>query len=685
MPNKKETKNTVKTKDIKSVLIVNRGEIACRIIRTLKRLGIKSVAIYSDIDKNALFVERADEAIPLDGIEAKDTYLNTEKIIDVAKRTGVDAIHPGYGFLSENPEFVRRLEQEGIGFIGPSAYSMDAMGDKLKAKQMAEKAGVPMVPGSKELIKDAKHAKTEAKKIGYPVLLKAVAGGGGKGIRIVRKEDEMEELLADCRYEAKTIYKNDQMLLEKYIENPRHIEIQIAADKHGNVVCLGERECSIQRCNQKVIEECPSTLVNDDMRQKMYASAVALAKECKYFSVGTFEFIADNDRNFYFLEMNTRLQVEHPVTECVIRAKGQPLDLVEVMIDIECGKKLPFTQKDITLVGNAIECRICAEQPSRNYLPSTGRIVHYIIPERSANVRVETGVQLGDEITPYYDSMFAKLITYGSTRNEAIETMKRALGQYEIGGIETNILLLESIIRQNCFAEGKLTTGFIKRHYPHGFNSLPLNEASKKAFIIASVVCFLRHEMHNYDINQTRRLPRDTQISDLCIKIDNDNYLVEVKEFADNFISVKYNDIIMTAKYNADFTMRTLYGVLDGKHEFAVRIKKGNAGALKMECSGLVAQVKSMTTEQAELEMYMPECKCDHDDDVVKAPITGKITKMKVKSGDKVEVGQHLFSIEAMKMENVVVAEKSGIIEAMVCKLNEQVIAGTTILKFVKE
>ena len=338
------------------------------------------------------------------------------------------------------------------------------------------------------------------------VLLKASAGGGGKGIRIVRKEDEMEELLADCRYEAKTIYKNDQMLLEKYIENPRHIEIQIAADKYGNVVCLGERECSIQRCNQKVIEECPSTLVNDDMRQKMYASAVALAKECKYFSVGTFEFIADNDRNFYFLEMNTRLQVEHPVTECVIRAKGQPLDLVEVMIDIECGKKLSFTQKDITLVGNAIECRICAEQPSRNYLPSTGRIVHYIIPERSANVRVETGVQLGDEITPYYDSMFAKLITYGSTRNEAIETMKRALGQYEIGGIETNILLLESIIRQNCFAEGKLTTGFIKRHYPHGFNSLPLNEASKKAFIITSVVCFLREEMHCYDINQTRHL-----------------------------------------------------------------------------------------------------------------------------------------------------------------------------------
>jgi propionyl-CoA carboxylase alpha chain len=355
------------------------------------------------------------------------------------------------------------------------------------------------------------------------------------------------------------------------------------------------------------------------------------------------------------------------------------------MIDIECGKKLPFTQKDITLVGNAIECRICAEQPSRNYLPSTGRIVHYIIPERSANVRVETGVQLGDEITPYYDSMFAKLITYGSTRNEAIETMKRALGQYEIGGIETNILLLESIIRQNCFAEGKLTTGFIKRHYPHGFNSLPLNEASKKAFIIASVVCFLREEMHCYDINQTHRLPRDTQISDLCIKIDNDNYLVEVKEFADNFISVKYNDIIMTAKYNADFTMRTLYGVLDGKHEFAVRIKKGAQGALLMECSGLTAQVKALTTEQMELYSYMPECKCNHDDDVVKAPITGKITKMKVKSGDKVEVGQHLFSIEAMKMENVVVAEKSGIIEAMACKLNEQVIAGTTILKFVKE
>ena len=263
-------------------MIVNRGEIACRIIRTLKRLGIKSVAIYSDIDKNALFVERADVAYPLDGIEQQDTYLKTDKVIEIAKRSGVDAIHPGYGFLSENPEFVRLLEQEGIGFIGPSAYSMDAMGDKLKAKQMAEKAGVPMVPGSKELIKDAAHAKAEAKKIGYPVLLKAVAGGGGKGIRIVRKEEEIEELLADCRYEAKTIYKNDQMLLEKYIENPRHIEIQIAADKHGNVVCLGERECSIQRCNQKVIEECPSTLVNDDMRQKMYASAIALAKECKY-------------------------------------------------------------------------------------------------------------------------------------------------------------------------------------------------------------------------------------------------------------------------------------------------------------------------------------------------------------------------------------------------------------------
>ena len=675
-------------KEIKSLLIANRGEIACRIIRTARKMGIKTYAIYCDLDEHARFAEMADVKIPLGGTLADDTYLNTEKIVAIAKQYKIDAIHPGYGFLSENVEFARLLEKENICFVGPSAYSMDVMGDKLKAKTMAMQAIVPIVPSSKGLITNVDQAVVEAKKIGFPVMFKAVAGGGGKGIRIVWKESEIKEQFETAKYEAKTLYKNDDILLEKYVENPRHIEIQIVADKFGNVVCLGERECSIQRFNQKVIEESPSPFIDNKTRQKMYDCAVRLVKQCKYYSAGTLEFIMDANKNFYFLEMNTRLQVEHPVTEYVTG-----LDLVKLMIEVaeekplqitnENGKVVPLTQKNVTLRGHAIECRICAENPAKGFIPSNGRILHYIEPETdiNGNVRIESGYQLGDEISPYYDSMIAKLITYGNTRSEAIETMKNALGEYEIGGIETNVNLLESIMRQPDFENGNISTLFIKNHYPHGFNALPLTDNTKKAFIASAVALYIQENEYNFASHKTSLMPRDTTISRLYVLVDDEAFFVSVIQSDSNFLEIEYNGEDISIKFNYQRGNAYFRSAINGVGNFSIRLKRDGIGYI-MQGSGLVAKVCVYSQETYELSKYMPPKLSESQPQFLLSPITGKITKLKVAVGDKVLAGQHLLSIEAMKIDNTILAECDATIANITCKVSDNVQTDEKLIEF---
>ena len=450
------------------ILIANRGEIACRIIRTARRLGIKTVAVYSDADRDALHVDLADEAVPIGPAPAAQSYLDIHKIINAAKSTGAEAIHPGYGFLSENPAFARALKEAGIVFVGPNIKAIEAMGDKIEFKKLAAKAKVSTVPGHLGVIKDAKEATKIADEIGYPVMIKASAGGGGKGMRIAWSAKEVAEGFASSKSEAKSSFGDDRVFVEKYIEEPRHIEIQVLGDKHGNVIHLGERECSIQRRNQKVVEEAPSPFLDAKTREAMGAEAVALAKAVGYDTAGTAEFIVDKDRNFFFLEMNTRLQVEHPVTEFVTG-----LDLVEEMLNVAAGKKLTLKQKDIQLKGSAIEVRVYAEDPTRNFLPSTGRLVRYRPPklgiEGEVITRLDSGVEEGGEISVYYDPMIAKLITYAPKRIQAIEAMGTALDAFAIDGFRHNIPFLAVLMRNERWREGRLSTKFIAEEFPEGF------------------------------------------------------------------------------------------------------------------------------------------------------------------------------------------------------------------------
>ncbi|MEE8351425.1 MAG: acetyl-CoA carboxylase biotin carboxylase subunit, partial [Rhodospirillales bacterium] len=448
----------------KKILIANRGEIACRVIKTAQKMGIKTVAVCSEADTRALHVEMADEVVLIGPPAAAESYLDIKKILSAIKETGAEAVHPGYGFLSENATFAKALKKAGVAFIGPGTKAITVMGDKIESKKLAQSAGVNTVPGDGRVIKNGEEAVKVAKKIGYPVMLKASAGGGGKGMRIARNDEECLDGLARASSEAKTAFGDDRVFIEKYIVNPRHIEIQVLADNFGNTVYLGERECSIQRRHQKVIEEAPSPFLDEKMRRSMGEQAVALAKAVNYASAGTVEFIVDGDRNFYFLEMNTRLQVEHPVTE-----KVTGLDLVEQMINIAAGEKLPFTQDGITLDGWAIETRIYAEDPFRNFLPSSGRLTKYRPPAESDAVRVDTGVSEGSEISIFYDPMIAKMISYADTREQATATMSLALDEFYIQGVRHNIGFLAALIAHPRFAEGRLSTDFIADEYPDGF------------------------------------------------------------------------------------------------------------------------------------------------------------------------------------------------------------------------
>lgn len=629
------------------LLIANRGEIACRIIKTCRKMGIKTVAVYSDADTNSLFVQMADEAVNIGHSPSSQSYLNISKIIAAVKKTGATMVHPGYGFLSENRNFAQALEKEGVIFVGPSVYSVEMMGDKIESKKLAIEAGVSTVPGHMGIIKDAEEATQIAEKIGFPVMVKASAGGGGKGMRIVWKKEEVAEAFLSASNEARNSFSDDRIFVEKFIENPRHIEIQVIADKHGNIVCLGERECSIQRNNQKVIEEAPSSFVDEETRQKMYTQSKALAAKVKYFSAGTIEYIMDKNKNFYFLEMNTRLQVEHPVTELITG-----LDIVELMIKIALGEKLPFKQEDIKLNGWAMESRIYAEDPARGFLPSSGRINLYIEPSESENVRVDTGVYEGGEVSMFYDAMIAKLCSYGKDRKEAIEHMRQALGSFAIGGVSHNISFLETIMKNERFVSGNISTAFIKEEFPKGFSGSEIDSESEEVLIGAAMQIFLKnYERNGHMTGQLRN--REKQISERwVVMIDNESFLVNLIEKKDGFLRLECDRKEIEVKNSWTNGDKLFLGSINGR-DIGVKVRENNnTGSYLLQYSGLDAFVNVYSPRIAELSKFMPKIEKNAKPVNLTSPITGKIARFKVKEGEEVKAGQELVVIEAMKMEN---------------------------------
>ena len=660
------------------LLIANRGEIACRIIKTCKKLGIPTVAVYSDADASSLFVQMANEAVNIGKSPSSQSYLNIEKILAAIKKTGATMVHPGYGFLSENKKFAEALEKAGVIFVGPSTYSVEMMGDKIESKKLAIEAGVSTVPGHMGVIKDPAEAVEIAKKISFPVMVKASAGGGGKGMRIVWKEEEMSEAFLSASNEARNSFSDDRVFIEKFIENPRHIEIQVIADKFGNTVCLGERECSIQRNNQKVIEEAPSSFVDEATRQKMYEQSKALAGKVKYFSAGTIEYIMDKNKNFYFLEMNTRLQVEHPVTELVTG-----LDIVELMINIALGSKLPFKQEDIKLNGWAMESRIYAEDPSRGFLPSSGRINLYIEPTESDNVRVDSGVYEGGEVSMFYDAMIAKLCSYGKTRNEAIEHMCHALGSFAIGGVSHNISFLETIFRNEKFLSGNISTSFIKEEFPAGFSGNEINSESEGVLIATAMTIFLKNYERNGQMSG-QLSNRNKQVSDRWVVMLDDNpYLINILERSKDFLKIECDrkEIELSTSWNNG--QKLFQAVVNGRN-VGVKIRdNNNTGGYLLQYSGSDVFANVYSPRVAELSKFMPKIQKNAKPVNLSSPITGKIARFKVAEGDEVKAGQELVVIEAMKMENSIRTDHDIKISKIKFQEGETVAIGQIIMEFV--
>lgn len=662
------------------LLIANRGEIACRIIKSCRKLGIKTVAVYSDADTNSLFVQMADEAVNIGHSPSSQSYLNVDKILAAVKKTGATMVHPGYGFLSENRNFANQLEKAGVIFVGPSVYSIEMMGDKIESKKLAIEAGVSTVPGHMGIVKDGVEAAEIAEKIGFPVMVKASAGGGGKGMRIVWNKEDVAEAFLSASNEARNSFSDDRIFIEKFIENPRHIEIQVIADKQGNTVCLGERECSIQRNNQKVIEEAPSPFMDEVTRHKMYEQSKALAKKVGYFSAGTIEYIMDKNKNFYFLEMNTRLQVEHPVTELITG-----LDIVELMIKIAQGEKLPFKQEDVKLNGWAMESRIYAEDPARGFLPSSGRINLYIEPEASENVRVDTGVYEGGEVSMFYDAMIAKLCSYGKDRNEAIKHMQGALGSFAIGGVSHNISFLETIMKSERFASGNLTTSFIKEEFPEGFSGSELDSRAEEVLIASAMHIFLKnYERNGHMTGQLRN--REKQVSDRwVVMIDNKAYLVNLLERSQEFLKLECDnkEIAITTSWNNG---EKLFRAKINGADVGVKIRENNnTGSYLMQYSGFDAYVSVYSPRIAELSKFMPKIVKNPKPVNLTSPITGKIVRFKVQEGDEVKAGQELVLIEAMKMENSIRTDHDIKIGKIKFNEGETVGIGQVVIEFVQE
>ncbi|MFA1672697.1 acetyl-CoA carboxylase biotin carboxylase subunit [Rhizobium mongolense] len=666
----------------KKILIANRGEIACRVIKTARRMGIATVAVYSDADRDALHVEMADEAVHIGPAAAAESYLVAEKIIAVCKETGAEAVHPGYGFLSERASFCEALEREGIVFIGPKPKAIRAMGDKIESKKFANAAKVSTVPGYLGVIEDAAHAEMIAGEIGYPVMIKASAGGGGKGMRIAWNEAEVRDGFDRARSEARSSFGDDRVFIEKYIVDPRHIEIQVLADAHGNTVYLGERECSIQRRNQKVVEEAPSPFLDERTRQAMGKQSVALAKAVDYQSAGTVEFIVDRDRNFYFLEMNTRLQVEHPVTELVTG-----IDLVEQMIRVAAGETLPISQKDIKLNGWAIESRLYAEDPYRNFLPSIGRLTRYRPPAEgwhgSTIVRNDTGVFEGAEISMYYDPMIAKLCAWAPDRSAAIEAMGQALDGFVVDGIAHNLPFLSALMKHPRWREGRLSTGFIAEEYPDGF--APMAPDQREEALLAAVALSTalieanRRERH---IDRLRASDGNLR-KQWVVKIGTDYVPVRL---ADGLVTIPF-DMEMEAageKFHVVTDWRPGAPVWNGAiggRAVTAQIRPVLNG-MRIDWQGLAVRATVFTPRHAELDCLMPVKLPPDTSKLLLCPMPGLVISIAVAEGQEVKAGETLAVVEAMKMENVLRAERDLVVGKINAKPGESLAVDAVILEF---
>lgn len=660
------------------ILIANRGEIACRIIRTARRMGIKTVAVYSEADARALHVRMADEAIPIGAAPAAESYLVADRIVAAAKRSGADAVHPGFGFLSENAGFAERVEAEGITFIGPKPKAIAAMGDKIESKRIAQKAGVSTVPGHTGVVPDIAAALRIAADVGYPVMIKASAGGGGKGMRIARNEAETREGFTLARSEAKSSFGDDRVFIERYIEQPRHIEIQVLGDGHGSIVHLGERECSIQRRHQKVIEEAPSPFIDAKTRAAMGAQAVALARAVDYQSAGTVEFIVDAKRNFYFLEMNTRLQVEHPVTEYVTG-----LDLVEQMIRIAAGERLAFGQKDVKLQGWAIEARVYAEDPMRNFLPSTGRLVRYRAPAESDHVRVDSGVFEGGEISMFYDPMIAKLVAGGATRGEAIARMRDALDAFYIRGISHNIPFLASVLGHPRFVEGRLSTGFIADEYPDGLRQRPLTGRERLHVLAVAGALQQREAARRGGISGRVRPAGRGDSSSWVIRTGGEEYRIELHPLPEGcrvtlWDEGKKRDCDVTHGWKPGDPL--FRGLVDGQ-PVCVQVDRHGIG-WRLSNMGVQAEVQVLSPRTAALAHRMPEKAPPDLSRFLLSPMPGLLLRLAVAEGDSVKAGEGLAVVEAMKMENVLRAERDGVIKTIHAGAGESLAVDQSILEF---
>ncbi|MEI9402562.1 acetyl/propionyl/methylcrotonyl-CoA carboxylase subunit alpha [Mesorhizobium argentiipisi] len=664
----------------RKILIANRGEIACRVIKTARKLGIATVAVYSDADRDALHVKMADEAVHIGPAPSSQSYIVIDKILDAIRATGADAVHPGYGFLSENANFADALKDAGIAFIGPPVVAIEAMGDKITSKRIAAAASVSTVPGHMDLIEDADEAVRISSSIGYPVMIKASAGGGGKGMRIAWSDSEAREGFQSSRNEAKASFGDDRIFIEKFVTQPRHIEVQVLGDQHGNIVYLGERECSIQRRNQKVIEEAPSPFLDPVTRKAMGEQAVALARQVGYFSAGTVEFIVDGQKNFYFLEMNTRLQVEHPVTELITG-----LDLVEEMIRVAAGERLRMTQDDVKLNGWAIESRLYAEDPHRNFLPSIGRLARYQPPvegrrEDGTVVRNDTGVFEGGEISMYYDPMIAKLCAWAPDRNAAIDAMARALDDFEVEGIAHNLPFLSAVMGQQRFREGRLTTAYIQEEFPDGFQGVEPDDT--QACLLAQIAVFVNRlaeqraaRISGALANHPRRIGEDWAVT-----LGNRQFVATaLEESGHTLVSLDGREAV---RVKSDWLPgRPHAHFLVGAENVGGKIAPSKSGwRLQWRGIDLVAIVRS--PRAAQLARLMPVKAPPDTSKMLLCPMPGVITSLAVQVGDTVEAGQTLATVEAMKMENVLRAERLAVVKAIAAKAGASLAVDDLIMEF---
>ncbi len=665
---------------IKKILIANRGEIACRVIKTAKKMGIATVAVYSDADRNALHVKMADEAVHIGPAPSNQSYIVIDKILAAIKETGADAVHPGYGFLSENPRFAEALKAANVTFIGPPVNAIEAMGDKITSKKLASEAGVSTVPGHMGLIENADEAVKIASTVGYPVMIKASAGGGGKGMRIAWNDDEAREGFRLSRNEAKASFGDDRIFIEKFVTQPRHIEIQVLGDQHGNVIYLGERECSIQRRNQKVIEEAPSPFLDEATRKAMGEQAVALAKAVGYYSAGTVEFIVDGERNFYFLEMNTRLQVEHPVTELITG-----IDLVEEMIRVASGEKLRIGQADVTLNGWAIESRLYAEDPYRSFLPSIGRLTRYRPPvegrrDNGSVIRNDTGVFEGGEISMYYDPMIAKLCSWGPDRTSAVEAMGDALDAFEVEGIGHNLPFLSAVMEHPRFRAGALTTAFIAEEYPDGFAGVTVSEEDAHVLAAVSAQINMAIEQRNGLISDRISSQVQSVSADWVVTLGGFNLPIRIAEgeggtiinFADG------NSLTVASDWHPGKQLGSF--TVDGESIAVKVLRSGTGWRLRWRGIDVIAHVRRPRV--AELAKLMPVKLPPDTSKMLLCPMPGVITSVLVKDGDTVEAGQPLATVEAMKMENVLRAERRATVKRITTEAGASLAVDELIMEF---